>query len=254
MPWKECHAMDERLRPGGGLPVPLNHFRDEDSNTRVYRANWDRVITPTLLNRVSFGHNDWFQLRASFNRDQGWSTKIGLRNVPGPDKLFPLIDFSNDYLDWVVPNGEAPATTCGRSPMTDLGQDEPHVEVRAHRPAGSLRRLRLAHGRRHLQLQPRLTQGSFPTARSTEQARRATRSRPSCPAKSDPPKSPPIAMCLTGGATTQATPRTTGASATRSRSTTACAMSTPLRPGKASGLAHRFLAGTTAPLRAAVRA
>ena len=75
--------------PGGGLPVPLNNFRDEDSNTRVYRSNWDRVISPTLLNRVSFGHNDWFQLRASYNRDQGWGTKIGLQNVPGPDKLFP---------------------------------------------------------------------------------------------------------------------------------------------------------------------
>ena len=52
------------------------------------------------MNRVTFGHNNWFQLRASYNRDQGWGTRLGLRNVPGPDKLFPLIDFSNDYLDW----------------------------------------------------------------------------------------------------------------------------------------------------------
>ncbi len=86
--------------PTGGLPVPLNNFRDEDSHTYVYRLNWDRVITPALMNRVTFGHNNWFQLRASYNRDQGWGTKLGLRNVPGPDKLFPLIDFSNDYLDW----------------------------------------------------------------------------------------------------------------------------------------------------------
>ena len=98
--WGEVLVLPPADGPGGGLPVPLNNFRDEDSNTRVFRANWDRVVTPTLLNRVSFGHNDWFQLRASFNRDQGWGTKIGLRNVPGPDKLFPLIDFSNDYLDW----------------------------------------------------------------------------------------------------------------------------------------------------------
>ena len=98
--WGEVLVLPPADGPGGGLPVPLNNFRDEDSNTRVFRANWDRVLTPTLLNRVSFGHNDWFQLRASFNRDQGWGTKIGLRNVPGPDKLFPLIDFSNDYLDW----------------------------------------------------------------------------------------------------------------------------------------------------------
>ena len=58
------------------------------------------MISPTLLNRVTFGHNNWWQIRASYNRDQGWGTKIGLQNVPGPDLLFPLIDFSHEYLDW----------------------------------------------------------------------------------------------------------------------------------------------------------
>src|SRR5688572_25945178 len=98
--WGEVLVIPPKDGPGGGLPVPLNNFRDEDSNTRVFRANWDRVITPTLLNRVSFGHNDWFQLRASYNRDQGWGSKIGLRNVPGPELLFPQINFSSDYQNW----------------------------------------------------------------------------------------------------------------------------------------------------------
>ena len=98
--WGEVLVIPPSGGPGGGLPVPLNNFRDEDSKTYVYRANWDRVIKPTLLNRVTFGHNNWWQIRASFNRDQGWGTKIGLKNVPGPDLLFPLIDFSHEYLDW----------------------------------------------------------------------------------------------------------------------------------------------------------
>jgi carboxypeptidase family protein len=98
--WGEVLVLPPSGGPSGGLPVPLNNFRDEDSHTYVFRANWDRVISPTLLNRVTFGHNNWWQLRASFNRDKGWGTRIGLRNVPGPDLLFPLIDFSNDYLDW----------------------------------------------------------------------------------------------------------------------------------------------------------
>jgi len=98
--WGEVLVIPPADGPGGGLPVPLNVFRDEDSNTRVYRFNWDRVISPTLLNRVSFGHNDWFQARISYNSDKGWGTKIGLQNVPGPDKLFPGINFSNDYLNW----------------------------------------------------------------------------------------------------------------------------------------------------------
>jgi len=98
--WGEVLVVPPGDGPGGGLPVPLNNFRDEDSHTYVYRANWDRVITPALMNRVTFGHNNWYQLRASYNRDQGWGTRIGLQNVPGPDKLFPLLDFSDDYLDW----------------------------------------------------------------------------------------------------------------------------------------------------------
>ena len=98
--WGEVLVIPPADGPGGGLPVPLNNFRDEDSNTRIYRFNWDRVISSTLVNRVSFGYNDWFQARVSFNSDKGWGTKIGLQNVPGPDKLFPGINFSNDYLNW----------------------------------------------------------------------------------------------------------------------------------------------------------
>ena len=101
--------------------------------------NWDRVITPALLNRVTFGHNNWYQLRASFNRDQGWGTQIGLRNVPSADKLFPLIDFSDEYLDWgrseFGGSGNYLWSVSGRS---DLGEVEAHLEVRLHRPAGSL--------------------------------------------------------------------------------------------------------------------
>ena len=98
--WGEVLVIPPGGGPAGGLPVPLNNFRDEDSHTYVYRMNWDRVIRPNLLNRVTFGHNNWWQIRASFNRDQGWGARIGLKNVPGPELLFPLVDFSHDYLDW----------------------------------------------------------------------------------------------------------------------------------------------------------
>ena len=73
--WGEVLVIPPSGGPSGGLPVPLNNFRDEDSHTYVYRANWDRVISPTLLNRVTFGHNNWWQLRASYNRDQGWGNE-----------------------------------------------------------------------------------------------------------------------------------------------------------------------------------
>ena len=221
--------------PGGGLPVPLNNFRDEDSHTHVYRANWDRVITPTLLNRVTFGHNNWCQLRASFNRDQGWGTKIGLQERAGPGPAVPADRFL-ERLSRLGPIGvgRLGQLSVGAHRRPDLGQGEPHVEVRVHRPAGSLRRLRLAHGRGHLQLQPRRDR-RLPAQRHARRDRRdGQRVRDaSCSAKCSRPRSRPIATCPTGGATTPATRRTTGASATSSRSTTACATSTRRRPGRA---------------------
>ena len=154
--WGEVLVVPPSGGPSGGLPVPLNNFRDEDSHTYVFRANWDRVITPSLLNRVTFGHNNWWQLRASFNRDQGWGTHIGLKNVPGPELLFPLIDFSQ-RLSRLGPIGvgRLRQLPLGRHRRPDVGQGDTHLEDRVHLPGGPLRRLRLAHGGRHLQLQPR---------------------------------------------------------------------------------------------------
>ena len=78
---------------------PLNNFRDEDSNTRVSGHVGSRDLPDAGQSR-ELRYNDWFQARVSFNSDKGWGTKIGLKNVPGPDKLFPGINFSADYLNW----------------------------------------------------------------------------------------------------------------------------------------------------------
>ena len=120
--------------PAGGLPVPLNNFRDEDSHTYVYRMNWDRVITPTLLNRVTFGHNKWWQIRASYNRDQGWGSKIGLQaTCRAPELLFPLIDFSHEYLDWGRSEwGGSGNYLWDSQRRPHLGDVETHVEIRLH--------------------------------------------------------------------------------------------------------------------------
>ncbi len=53
--------------PSSGLAAG-RQCRSTTSATRIriptYRANWDRVISLNLLNRVTFGHNNWYQLRA----------------------------------------------------------------------------------------------------------------------------------------------------------------------------------------------
>lgn len=82
-----------------GLPVPLNDFRVDDTNTKVYRATWDWTITPRVLNHVSFGINDWWQMKASYNHHQGWGTKLGIKNVADPDLNFPGISMDG-YSSW----------------------------------------------------------------------------------------------------------------------------------------------------------
>ncbi len=98
--WGETLVVPLGDPQGNGLPRPLNNFRDEDSHTRVYRVNWDRIISARVVNRLNVGYNDWFQLRASQNRDQGWARRLGVKNAPLPDLLFPLIDFDTSYTDW----------------------------------------------------------------------------------------------------------------------------------------------------------
>jgi hypothetical protein len=82
-----------------GFPVPLNDYRVDDTNTRVYRVTWDHVISPRMLNHFSFGINDWWQMKASYNFDKGWGTKLGLKNTPDPNKNFPGV-VMDGYSTW----------------------------------------------------------------------------------------------------------------------------------------------------------
>lgn len=97
--WAETLVVPLGTPQGNGLPEPLNNFRDEDSHTKVYRWNWDHTFSPTITNRLNVGYNDWFQIRASQNRDKGWGTKIGIKNAPLPDLLFPGLDIGQ-YTGW----------------------------------------------------------------------------------------------------------------------------------------------------------
>src|SRR5258708_13845656 len=55
--WGEVLVLPPGGGPAGGLPVPLNNFRDEDSKTYLYRANSDPVLQPPRLNPRALGHN-----------------------------------------------------------------------------------------------------------------------------------------------------------------------------------------------------
>ena len=85
-----------------GLPGPLNNgFQYGDTWTKVYRGTHDWNLSPTILNHLSGGFNDWGQVRRagdpSYN--QGWSPKLGLKNTALPDLLFPQFAF-DQYSTW----------------------------------------------------------------------------------------------------------------------------------------------------------
>lgn len=82
-----------------GLPVPLNDFNTDNTTSHVYRISWDRTISPQILNHFAFGMNDFFRLQASLVRNQGWGTKIGIKNAPNADLLMPRMAM-DDYAAW----------------------------------------------------------------------------------------------------------------------------------------------------------
>ncbi len=85
-----------------GLPTPINNdFQYGDTWTTVYRATWDWTLSPTTLNHFSAGVNNEGQVRRATNEQfqQGWGTKVGLKNTPVPDLLMPQFSFDG-YSTW----------------------------------------------------------------------------------------------------------------------------------------------------------
>jgi hypothetical protein len=82
------------------LPHPLGDFTNGDTETRVYRLNWDRTISPRIYNQLRAGVNNQLQSRATTSLNQGWGSKIGLtKNIPLPDHMFAGITM-DDYTGW----------------------------------------------------------------------------------------------------------------------------------------------------------
>lgn len=82
------------------LPHPLGDFTNGDTETRVYRLNWDRTISPRIYNQVRAGVNNQLQSRATTSLNEGWGKKLGLtKNIPLPDHMFPGIGM-DDYTGW----------------------------------------------------------------------------------------------------------------------------------------------------------
>ncbi len=77
-------------------PYAVNGDNSEHEQSHKVRLADDYFIRPTLLNDFSFGYNRFFQPVTEPTQFEGWTTKLGVKGVPGAG--FPMFTFTNGYI------------------------------------------------------------------------------------------------------------------------------------------------------------
>jgi hypothetical protein len=99
------YGLHERIAgPDGfpGLPYPLNENRKDRQKSDVYRATYDKVITPTMVNHMFGGVNFWKENHFAQTLDGGWEQKgICLKGAWDCNRNLLIAEFS-DYNTWVA--------------------------------------------------------------------------------------------------------------------------------------------------------
>jgi hypothetical protein len=85
-----------------GLPYPLNDQRVDRQKSDVYRATYDKVITPTIVNHMFFGVNFWKEAHFAQTLDGNWEQQgICLIGAWDCNRNLLIAEFS-DYSTWVA--------------------------------------------------------------------------------------------------------------------------------------------------------
>ncbi len=85
-----------------GLPGPLNVNRIDTQKSHVYRATYDKVLTPTIVNHMFGGVNFWKEAHFATTLDGNWEQKgICLKGSWDCNRNLLRVDFS-DYSSWVA--------------------------------------------------------------------------------------------------------------------------------------------------------
>ncbi len=88
---------------GGRMPTPvwgavqtdpIDHTTDQIANNWKLRFNHDYVISPTVINHVTFSVDSYVNRGANKTAGQGWDTKLSITGIPADDGSFPEMDFS----------------------------------------------------------------------------------------------------------------------------------------------------------------
>ena len=95
-----------RLKPGAGgppgLPEPLWTGQRQIFDTQAHRMNYDWVVTPTIVNNLSFGWNKFYKVSQStaYDKEGDWGSQVGcFPNVVDCNRNFPQITFT-EFSNW----------------------------------------------------------------------------------------------------------------------------------------------------------
>ena len=86
----------EQAGPDGfaGLAAPLYNGTPNTFDNSDWRATYDWIIKPTLLNHFQFGDNKFTKNRSTPSRTNDWKDKICIKNVIDCNAAFPTVSFT----------------------------------------------------------------------------------------------------------------------------------------------------------------
>ena len=90
------------IKPGPngstGLPAPFSDFQTNTFDGDLHRATWDWVGAK-MVNHITVGANTFNKNAFSPNVDQGWSSKVCIKNAVNCDQNMGIISFS-EFSQW----------------------------------------------------------------------------------------------------------------------------------------------------------
>src|SRR5687767_7241868 len=90
------------IKPGPngatGLPTPFSDFQTNTFDGDLHRASWDWVGA-SMVNHLTVGANTFNKNAFSPNVDQGWSSKVCIKNAVDCDQNMGIITFS-EFSQW----------------------------------------------------------------------------------------------------------------------------------------------------------
>lgn len=101
--------------PGGdgfpGLPLPLNTTRQGRQKSPLHRIGYTHIISPTIVNSLYGGGQDWKERNASPNVGGNWQEQgVCLKNAFDCNENFPIITF-DDFESWGGSAGDGSENT-----------------------------------------------------------------------------------------------------------------------------------------------